>query len=629
MKPSRSSKYKLIRLAPNGLRLIFPLLLGAFLITIIVKTMYFGGRRESLAAQAESALIRWSLGFASAPARADDGVVTISANDSDLQILELSPESGLRDLHIKEYATVLEEVAQSNPRWIVVSWLTYAHPMTPEYLSPITDTIDRLKIHDKVMLAVNLYATGTISPEFMSRYNIVEARDCYYEINSFCTVSQEWTWMPQQIMNRFFSRRQDWVVSDNLPHTLPNILLNLPSPGSIREHSFLDLHSPGRINIKPESIVFIGNNATQHLSFRDNKDALQKTYVAASNSRRTLLKDGTPWHSFWASMSSMFLNQETISVAPTLVTRVMIGILIIAILLSIKILGTLSLAPFLLISLITPLINMLSVSFLRLYIPVMDLIIAGLIVFTAATFISVALSSYRKWRLTAQEDLAVATADIKENFIHLISHNLNTPIAQLRGLMDIIASTNEDNSQLHEASTKLEYVRIITQCVLNTSSLPGLKQQQRAQHARDLFAEFMEQETAFFRRTNTSITLTPSFNSEDRGEIWFYKFNLDRNLAKAIILNSAIMITLRERATKVRIDVSAINDEPADPRGMRVQISAETTSPNAHLMDAEFCITALRRYLRITEELTMVSIESVDQGLLLTFNESTIQPQPN
>jgi hypothetical protein len=271
---------------------------------------------------------------------------------------------------------------------------------------------------------------------------------------------------------------------------------------------------------------------------------------------------------------------------------------------------------------------MLSVNYLRLYIPVMDLIIAGLIVFTAATFISVALSSYRKWRLTAQEDLAVATADIKENFIHLISHNLNTPIAQLRGLMDIIASTNEDNSPLHEASTKLEYVRIITQCVLNTSSLPGLKQQQGIQHARALFAEFMEQETAFFRRTNTSITLTPSFNSEDRGEIWFYKFNLDRNLAKAIILNSAIMITLRERATKVRIDVSAINDEPADPRGMRVHISAETTSTNAHLMDAEFCITALQRYLTITEELTMVSVEPVHDGLILTFNESTIQPQP-
>ena len=485
-------KDNLLRFAPDGLRLFFPLLLGAFLITIIVKTMYFGGRRESLAAQAESALIRWSLAFTSKPATTSDKVVTISANDNDLQILETATETQLRDAHIKEYAAILEEVAKSQPRWIVVSWLTYAHPMTPEYLSPLTETIDRLKINDKVTLAVNLYATGTISADFMTRYNIVEARDCYYDVNSFCTVSQDWTWMPQQVMNRFFARRQDWVVSDNLPHTLPNILLNLPTPGSLRDHSFLDLHPPGRINIKSDTIVFIGNNVTQHLSFRDNKDALQKTYVAASGFRRTLLKDGLPWHSFWASMASMFIDQQTISVAPTSATRVMIVILTIAILISIKILGSLALAPFLMISLLTPLMNMLCVKHLGIYIPVMDLIIAGLIVFTAAIFISVALSSYRKWRLSAQEELAVATADIKENFIHLISHNLNTPIAQLRGLMDIIGSTGEIDPTLNQASTNLEYVRVVTQCVLNTSSLPSNKPQISVITARDLFADFLD-----------------------------------------------------------------------------------------------------------------------------------------
>ena len=199
---------KISRRIPNWARLLFPLILGSLLILIVVKIMYFGGKRESLAAQSESAIIRWALAYAAEPTLSANKVVTISVTDDDLPALERAPHPQLIDAHIREYAAVLEQVAASQPDWIVVSWLTYAHPITQEYLQPLTDVIDRLQLRSKTTLAVNLYASGTIAPEFMSAYNIVEARDCYYEINAFCTVAPDWSWMPQQIINRYFKTEQ-------------------------------------------------------------------------------------------------------------------------------------------------------------------------------------------------------------------------------------------------------------------------------------------------------------------------------------------------------------------------------------------------------------------------------------
>ncbi len=608
--------------APNWLRLLFPVLLGSLIITLVVKTMYFGGRRESLAAQAESTMIRWALTFASSPSSNETRVTTISVNDDDLLVLEKAPSAQLIDAHIREYAAVLDQVAQSKPQWVVLSWLTYAHPITPEYLQPLTAIIDKNNLRDRVTLAVNLYASGTIPPDFVAKYNIIEARDCYYDINSFCTFSPEWTWMPQQVMNRFFQQKPAWVISKNLPHTLPNLLLNLPTSTSLKHHSFLDLRPPGRADIGNGSIVFIGNDTSQALSFRDNKDAIQKTFIASSTNRRTLLKDGIPWHSFWAAMTSMFIEQRTLAVAPAGVTRTVIGIVILAILVAIRVMGGLALAPFLIAALMMPVINMIGVKYFYLYIPAMDMIIAGLVVFTAATFISVAFSSYSKWRLTAAEEVAEATADIKENFIHLISHNLNTPIAQLRGLMDILDSSAVDNSGMTKASQELEYVRVISQCVLTTSSLTSVPAQEKEHSIRSFVQEFIENDTEFFRRTATGIEFTPPFTGDETGEIWFYKLIFDRAVVSRIILYASILLTLRERATRINIDFSPVNDEPADPRGLVVRISAIASDNLAHLDDSDFCLMALNRYLSTAEQLKFVTMRRAENIVFLTFPQS-------
>src|SRR5688572_21262148 len=83
----------------QGLRLAAPILLGAALISIVISTVWFGGKRESLAAYAEANLLRFALRVSVQPAKPDSRVVVISVKDSDLQTLQRAPHQLLKDAH--------------------------------------------------------------------------------------------------------------------------------------------------------------------------------------------------------------------------------------------------------------------------------------------------------------------------------------------------------------------------------------------------------------------------------------------------------------------------------------------------------------------------------------------------
>jgi signal transduction histidine kinase len=608
------------RWVPNWLRLLFPILLGGILIAMIVHIMYFGGKRESLVAQGESRLIRWALAFAQKPVTATSSkVVTISVSDSDLETLDLAPNKQLRDAHIHEYASVLEQVAATNPEWIVISWLSYAHPFTEEYLAPLTSVIDRLQLHKKVTLAVNFFAVGTISPEFIQAYNIAEARDCYYEVNLFCSYSTDWLWMPQQILNRYFKDQKPWIASTNLPHHLPNILLNLSPSGTFSSYTFLDFQPPVLSTIPNGSVVFIGNDTQQSLHFRDNKDTLQRTYTAVSRSGRTLMKDGIPWHVFWAEMTEMFTTEKTIAVVPEWICIGLTGFMTVAMISAITFWGGGALAPFLASSLGLACVNIFLVSVFKIYLPVIPIIVAGFVVFTAAAFVSVAYSSYTKWRLRAEEHLAESTTDIKQNFIHLISHNLNTPIAQLRGLLEMLGSRNPEDQSIVRASTQLEFVRITVRAVLNTTTMAAQDLRWEEHPMRKFIHEFIENEAGFFRRTGVGISILPGEDDEDHGDVWFFRFNFDHAMVYASLVYASALLSIRCNSSQIVIHFAPVNSEPGDPQGLIVTLTSTASNPNQPLLESEFATAALSGFLEMAVSRGVLIIKEDSGTIVLSF----------
>jgi len=607
------------------IRVAAPTFLGTLIIWLIIHIIYFAGPRESLAARIETEILRQTLKNTFTKNQvSSERVLTFSVSSPDLAILEASPSNRLRDAHIKEYANVVEFVSSHDPTWIVVSWLTHAHPLTPEYLSPLTSIIDKLGIRDRTTLAVNMSALDALDVDFLKRYNIVEARDCYHEINIHCTYSEDWTWMPQQVMSRFLKKPGSWVASTNLPHHLPNLILNLPEASAISNFNFLDARSPVVAALPKKAIVFIGNNSEQQVMFRDNKEVLQRTYTAKSQSRRTLQSDGTPWHIFWAQMASMFIDDHTVRVAPEwLIILFCISLVLTVFLLGFKMAERVLFACLILMAFILLFANLLSVTLLNLYIPITPLIITSFATLAGTVFLRLSINSYRGWRLLAQSAHAGEFWDVKQNFLQLISHNLNTPIAQLRGLLELICLDSPGNRSLARALLLSDYVRISARAVLATSTLGNQPTVMRKHSPKDLFDNLIDDESSYLARLGAFVISSnesdPNYESQWKNSIVF-----DPDLFYNALLFGITALASRHGSSHISVDIPRTNLSSQGDDCISVTIKLDHSEGQAIPEQRhEFMIQATERFLETASSKGLIQLTLNSTAIMFSVKTCT------
>lgn len=608
------------------LRFAWPVAAGFLVIWLVIHIMYFGGPRESLAAKAESEIMRFALRNAVYTRHASaKPVVSFSVSNADLEVLAHAPHPALQDAHIQEYAQVIEYSARFKPRWIVASWLTHAHPMTPEYLQPITSTIDRLKLNDRITLAINLFASGSVDNDFARRYNVVEARDCFHDVNLHCSYSPDWSWMPQQIFFRFLQIPERFM-STNLPHHLPNIMLNLPASKSLLRYRFMDARAPVAGQIPEDAIVFIGNDSAQDVMFRDNKEVLQRTYVAQSNRTRSLQADGIAWHVFWASMSAMLLDQKMIQVAPlwiNLVICILAAILIFA--LAFRKLGHSMFISLTALVAITLLFNYFSVKSFGFYLPVTPIFLTYFISLTAALFLSVAISNYKKWHLLAIARRAEEAGDLKQNFLQLISHNLNTPIAQLKGLLELIVSGKPENASLNQALLLADYVRITSRAALGTSAMTTQAIGAERRLLKDVLDSFLDDEGSFLKRIGAKL-LIQSRTDESDGGVWGHPIAFDSDLFSNALLYTIILITEELPSSEISLSTVSLPNTGSSADTIHLALSATRTTESKRDIDPpRFLNDTLRRYLDTAAAIGRINVKINEHRAILTLRDENHQ----
>lgn len=609
---------------PDWLKFSTPIFIGIIIIFLIIHILHFGGPRESLVARAESEIMRYSLLNSAATNEINNSnVIVFSVKDQDLNTLMRAPNEGLNDAHILEYVNVLEYVARYSPRWVVVSWLTHAHPLTPEYLAPLLQVIDRLSIRNKVSIAINFFASGHPDPAYARKFNFIEARDCYHEINLHCTYSPEWTWMPQQIFSRFLSDPQKFT-STNLPHHLPNILLNLPQIESIKTYSFNDAKDPVAGKIDSDAVIFIGNDATQDVMFRDNKEVLQRTFTSQSRLRRSLQQDGIPWHVFWGAMTAMFVQERGVKVAHTLVIyglALTLGFIIFSQAFR-RISSWTFITPSFVIILLL-LINTFTISRMNFYVPIMPILISCISSLVIAVFVMGALNHYRKWKLLAIERRADEFADLKQNFLQLVSHNLNTPIAQLKGLLEILTLDAPSNSTLHRALILSDFVRLTSKAALATSAASTRHPSLQKRSLKSVIEDLMDDEGGFFKRLNLRIDLGELQNA-DKEINWTRELWMDHETIANCIVGAIILQATPNKAAEILIRVIATPSVNEGEEVLFVSLqNSSTKDRNNDLDPPPFMLDTIRGYLEAVMSSGNVQFRATESETLLSFTYKT------
>ncbi len=423
---------------------LFPLVFLTIVLVFLTGVLHSNGRRESLAAAAEAIFIEHALKKAVYPAKGDDRVLLVSVDDADFEAgIEPAPSTHHADAHLSEYLKILERILSEGPSKVYLTWNVAAHPNDEGYWLGL---IHLLKKMDPQRQTVEIVYSVEVRKELppLGDIKFLTAADCHYEVNSFCAYFPAWDrWIMQVIFENYWDRQSPWVVSSNLPHIRKSYLLNLPEVKEIRSYSFSDLllKSSEHVPFK-DKIVFIGSNNSQPGVDPGNKTALQKTFTARSPYHNSNLDSfGVPLHVFWAQVSRMFLDGQTVRILPREGTAFVVILVLVLIALSAwqKILG-LFFMVFVLLSLASPVLNSYIVTYFRFYIPSFEIIYWGFLGFTALGFIQLSLNSYSQSFAESEVKQASRHHALKSNFIAMISHNLNTPMAQLQGLVDLLES---------------------------------------------------------------------------------------------------------------------------------------------------------------------------------------------
>jgi hypothetical protein len=237
----------------------------------------------------------------------------------------------------------------------------------------------------------------------------------------------------------------------------------------------------------------------------------------------------------------------------------------------------------------------------------------------SGTFLSLGFSNYSKWRLQALSEVAVSTADIKENFIHLISHNLNTPIAQLRGILDLLMADHADNRYLREAGSTLEFIRVVVRAVLNTTTMAGQELKPESIHFRSLIEKFNDSEASFFRRLNVRIDVLPDASDEEAGEIWYYRFDLDAEFTVKAIFYAMTLLVTKGGIGALTVRCAPFVAEPSQPGGLEVKISVATRGESPAAESGEFPVVALTRFLEMASQRGVLAFVSGGEAVTLRF----------
>lgn len=460
-------------------QVLIPVIFGFAISLVLTYILYGGHKRDRLASQAEKFLIEFALKGAKHDAISNDKISIVSLTENDLAYLPPSKSKKYKGADISAYADVLRKVSASKPDFIFLSWFPEAHQTSAQYLKPLIEVIREIGDKTKVFVAYPVAEIGLLPSQLREAVTVLEGDDCHYEVTSYCSYDKNWSgkWIVQTIADLFWGQDEALLprshISTNLPHTWPNYLVNVPRPKSLHEYSFKDVYD-GDINFSGNA-VFIGDRLIQKPEFAVSPSVLQRLFTIHDDATRNVSETGTPYHVFWAQLAQMFHDRQTVAVLPSWLTDGLIAVYCLTMFYLLwRFPAYWALALLLGISVALPFLNRFFLRDFGFYAPSFDIIYAGFLAFLYPAFGLLSVELYRRWKLAALERTLQNTEALKRNFISLISHNLNTPVARMQGLVDMLWSMPEANrfsDLLHPLREEIARLQLCVRGVLISSSL--------------------------------------------------------------------------------------------------------------------------------------------------------------
>lgn len=467
---------------------VYPLLLSFLLFWSLSYLLYSGQKHRRVSSQIEARFLYWSLNYASPRLleKAPD-FLTISLVEEDFKQLNQFSIHDHRDTSLIYYSFLLNKLLDLGVQRIFLHWQADAFPHEAHY-NPFYPIIEKAKrLGKELYYVVHPSFINSLPLKFRSQANVLEADPCDTSLQVYCVFNQQWKkWIMQKLATLYWNPKSSPMflesISKNLPSQTLAYILHYNDYNDFIDYSFRDILEMDETEIKAHRNMFEGRNVFVGNSLIQGKKGMMK--AADINRVKTVLDPfyssarnfGTPLHKYWAQHAQMFHDDALVHVAPFSLTTSLAVLLALLIVLILHYCGAVySLVCFLLFACLGPAYNILLIRYFHSYIPIFDALYAGFLSFLLTTFAKLSIESFHHWRLRIKQRSNLELLSAKTHFISLLSHNLNTPVAKMQGILSVVEQYGAENASfrksMNEAQSLISNIQLSIQSVLTTTAL--------------------------------------------------------------------------------------------------------------------------------------------------------------
>ena len=496
--------------------LVYPTVVAILLFTALTEIVYAGRPSSRLASRAEAKLLEFGL-WANTLFGAkiiDPNILVVNGVPMEFGDFQSAPLGHRPELSAASYALILERLAEGGTRYALINWDLAAHPDDVSYYNPLLKVARQNQKRMQIFLAVSQNRRMNVPREVERNLVVLDDASCNDRDarETFCAhVSDDQQYIISRIIQLTDQETSSSLPASRwltglLPSNIPSFALKLPPPTSLRTVSFREVLS----NIKGPlpAFAFVGADSTRATSGTPDSRLVRTVYNPLATN---IDVDGTPLQVYWAQLASMFLRNGMLQFPPdwirwplTLGVCLGIGVMMLSF-------GGLVASTCLTIyaCLIVPLANIVLIA-CGWYLPFFDSMYFGLAMLTFVGSGRLSYLSYLKWQHQEAEKLHAQTTDLKGNFVSLVSHNLNTPIAKMQGMLSILRSQLKDSDGLTRtvgAQHLVTCLELAVRFVLEAVALEDRKRQESSRSLDSVVSDFRASYGPVLKKLGLTVTI--------------------------------------------------------------------------------------------------------------------------
>lgn len=557
--------------------LVYPIAVAAILFASLTYIVYAGQRSSRLALMAEQEILEFSLERAAPRPAVKPGVLTVLVDPSDVRRFGRAPYGAAPEVSAAVYARAIEALATAGAKTIFVRWDAFAHQTDEVYYLPLTHALEKIRGHSEVFLVAPTSKVDAVPEPVAKLAKVLDDFACHEpeRLQSNCPYQANWdSWVLTVLLQRALPGAMPpmpklddddagergplapWLTM-KLPSFPPSYILNLSPPQSLRRMTLGSLLDGDPIPAGTR-FAFVGPDQSHTLSgvVPSPLDRFVRTVFDEKSVDVNIA--GTPLTVFWAQLAQMIVDDALVRIpSETTVVVVTAALCLLIIVVMVLFGGAPASGMFVVYVALGPFVNGWTLSKLDIYLPLFDSYYFGLFTFIFAGFGRLSITAFQRWRLEEERRMHAHTADLKGNFISLLSHNLNTPVAKMQGMLALLSQHPGEapwKGDVRHAESHVAQLELAIRGVLIASALEEGSTAETSRNALFIVDDLRRGMTGSLRRLGVTVVLGEAAAENEDELLLPLGFDL-RALQAATASLSALYREGAQSAAQVRVEV--------------------------------------------------------------------------